>query len=206
MYQHRRRWRCSWRKHRNAYLDTQHTVCTTLPNKCKFASTVTIRYEVSRLRWQSSVTKDLKKVCSYAVDPAGSQVPAECPSKHNTGLNSITGDNLFQQISDHQLLIKLVLKNSDCKDDLRLLKSWNLRGEKCNKSSRVDRCVKVWKVTLKMATQSAPEKLENFQNSTQLSAREDFIGPEILLLLWRTIGLHNKQSLITSKSRSVLKT
>ena len=59
--------------------------------------------------------------------------------------------------------------------------------------------------TLKMATQSVPETLENFHNSTQPSARKDFIGTEILLLLWRTIGFHNKQSLITSKRRSVLK-
>ena len=59
-------------------------------------------------------------MCGYGVDPAGSQVPVEGSSKHNTGLsNCINGDNWLQQLRDHQLLINLVLKNSDCKDDLR---------------------------------------------------------------------------------------
>jgi hypothetical protein len=50
------------------------------------------------------------------VDPAGSHVPAEGSSTHNTGLsNCIKFDNLLEQLSDHQLMIK------PFKDDLRLL-------------------------------------------------------------------------------------
>jgi hypothetical protein len=47
-------------------------------------------------------------------------VPTEGSSKQNTGLsNSIKADNLLEQLTDHQLLIKLVFKNRDFKDGLR---------------------------------------------------------------------------------------